>query len=61
MSRIGSGGDFDKFVVPEHQIRRKGGHGSLAFMVVVNKDARCLNTLSIFDGSEDRNFQIRRC
>ena len=33
-----------------------GGRGQQ----VVNKEARCLNTMSILDGSEERNSQIRR-
>ena len=39
----------------------KGGHGVISiYGRAVNKDARCLNTMSIFDGSEERNSQIRR-
>ena len=35
----------------------KGGHGVISiYGRAVNKDARCLNTMSIFDGSEERKF-----
>ena len=37
-----------------------GGHGVISiYGRAVNKGARCLNTMSIFDGSEERNPQIR--
>ena len=39
----------------------KGGHRVISiYGRAGNKDARCLNTMSIFDGSEERNSQIRR-
>ena len=39
----------------------KGGHVVISiYGRVVNKDVRCLNTMSIFDGSEERNCQILR-
>ena len=40
----------------------KGGHGVINSIYgrVVNNDVRCLNTMSIFDESEERNYQIRR-
>ena len=40
----------------------KGGHGRRVISIygrVVNKDARCLNTMLIFDGSKEINSQTR--